>query len=74
MRKSTGTWHEQILNKGYFAPIIKQVSEDGKTVIFNSADDDYEATFINGSLMHIEKYLHTHDGHPPHDENIKHNL
>jgi len=74
MKKSTGTWYEQLLNKGYFSPIIKSVSDDGRTVLFNSADDDYEATFINGNLMHIEKYLHHHDGHPPHDENIKHNL
>ena len=74
MKKSGGTWHEQILSKGYGSPIIKQVSEEGKTIIFNSADDDYEATFINGSLMHIEKYLHRHDGHPPHEENIKHNM
>ena len=74
MKKSGGTWYEQLLNKGYFSPNIKSVSEDGKTILFNSADDDYEATFINGNLMHIEKYLHRHDGHPPHDENIKHNL
>ena len=55
MKKSGGTWNEQLLNKGYIAPLIKEVSEDGKLIRFNSAGDDYEATFVNGNLIHIEK-------------------
>ena len=70
---------EQIHDRGYKFPIVKEVSPDLSRVIFGTiSNGTYEAKFNNGILLGIEKFIsprmHKHKGSwEYHDISILHN-
>ena len=69
---------QQIMDKGFPAPMIKEVAPDMSYIIFESLTGEQKANFSSGELINVEKYvspkMHTHDGHPMHDINLPHDV
>jgi len=53
--KAPKTWIEQIMEQGYMAPVIKQVTPDGKQMWFIDNGIDYVADL--GSYVHVQKAI-----------------
>ena len=71
-------WVEQINQSGHRFPVIKNVSNDGNVIKFQSEGNSYIARFNGSDLTGIAKdvvspRMHTHKGYPPHDSNMPHN-
>ena len=69
---------QQIMDKGFHAPVIKEVAPDMSYIVFESLAGEQKANFSAGELVNVEKYvspkMHSHDGHPMHDVNIPHDV
>jgi len=52
---ATKSWMQDLIQKGYPAPLIKELSEDGSKLWFSQNEDNFVAYLNNGRLARVEK-------------------
>jgi hypothetical protein len=52
---ATKSWMQDLIEKGYPAPLVKQLSDDGSKLWFSQNEDNYVAFLHNGRLARVEK-------------------
>lgn len=67
---------KQIEDKGYQFPIVREVAPDFSHIIFDVGKTMYKASFNNGKILDVEKFvsprMHRHGSYPMHDINMHH--
>ena len=52
---ATKSWMQDLIEKGYPAPLIKELSDDGSKLWFSQNEDNFVAHLHNGRLARVEK-------------------
>jgi len=52
---ATKSWMQDLMEKGYPAPLIKELSDDGTKLWFSQNEDNFVAHLHNGRLARVEK-------------------
>ena len=52
---ATKSWMQDLMQKGYPSPLVKELSEDGSKLWFSQNDDNFVAYLHNGRLARVEK-------------------
>ena len=52
---ATKSWMQDLMEKGYPSPLVKELSDDGSKLWFSQNDDDFVAHLHNGRLSRVEK-------------------
>jgi len=52
---ATKSWMQDLIEKGYPAPLVKELSDDGSKLWFSQDNDDFVAFLHNGRLARVEK-------------------
>ena len=52
---ATKSWMQDLIEKGYPAPLVKQLSDDGTKLWFSQNEDNFVAHLHNGRLARVEK-------------------
>ena len=52
---ATKSWMQDLIEKGYPAPLIKELSDDGTKLWFSQNEDNFVAYLNNGRLARVEK-------------------
>jgi len=52
---ATKSWMQDLIEKGYPSPLVKELSEDGTKLWFSQNSDDFVAHLHNGRLARVEK-------------------
>ena len=56
---ATKSWMQDLIEKGYPAPLVKQLSDDGSKLWFSHDNDNFVAHLHNGRLARVEKATFT---------------
>ena len=52
---ATKSWMQDLIEKGYPTPLVKELSDDGTKMWFSQNNDDFVAHLHNGRLARVEK-------------------
>ena len=52
---ATKSWMQDLMQKGYPSPLVKELSEDGSKLWFSQNGDNFVAYLHNGRLARVEK-------------------
>ena len=52
---ATKSWMQDLMEKGYSSPLVKELSDDGSKLWFSQNDDNYVAFLDKGRLARVEK-------------------
>jgi len=52
---ATKSWMQDLIEKGYPAPLVKELSDDGSKLWFSQDNDDFVAFLHNGRFARVEK-------------------